>query len=261
METRQKLLVAKIGGNIIEDESALHSFLKDFSNVEDPKILIHGGGKSATKLASRLGVKTEMIDGRRITSAENLDIVVMTYAGILNKNIVSGLQKHKCNALGLTGADANLIIAERRPAQFVDYGYVGDVTSVNNKTLKGFLELGITPVFCAVTHDTNGQLFNTNADTIASEIASSMGKYYDVSLFYCFELKGVLENIEDKDSVIEHIDLEKYSELRDAEVIADGMLPKLKNCFDALQKDVSKVHIANADFIKDSTIKHTTLSL
>ncbi|WP_378172298.1 acetylglutamate kinase [Aquimarina sp. SS2-1] len=261
MKTKQKLLVAKIGGNIIEDKNALDSFLNDFAKVKGHKILIHGGGKSATKLASRLGVKTEMIDGRRITSAENLEIVVMTYAGLLNKTIVAGLQKNSCNALGLTGADANLIRADKRPAQFVDYGFVGDVTSVNSKILTGFLELGITPVFCAVTHDMNGQLFNTNADTIASEIASAMGVHYDVSLFYCFELKGVLENIEDKDSVIEHINLEKYTELRDAEVIADGMLPKLKNCFDALQKDVSKVHIANADFIKDNTIKHTTLSL
>ncbi|WP_299246512.1 acetylglutamate kinase [uncultured Aquimarina sp.] len=261
MEQKQKLLVAKIGGNIIEDKDALDSFLNDFAKVKGHKILIHGGGKSATKLASKLGVKTEMIDGRRITSSENLDIVVMTYAGLLNKTIVSGLQKYQCNSLGLTGADANVIVADKRPAQFVDYGYVGDVTNVNSKTIKGFLELGITPVFCAVTHDANGQLFNTNADTIASEIASAMGVSYDVSLFYCFELKGVLENIEDKDSVIEHIDLEKYTKLRDAEAISDGMLPKLKNCFDALHKNVSKVHIANADFIKDNTIKHTILSL
>lgn len=258
---KQKLLVAKIGGNIIEDKHALDSFLEDFSKIEDPKILIHGGGKSATKLASKLGVKTEMIDGRRITSADNLDIVIMTYAGLLNKTIVSGLQKYNCNALGLTGADANVIVADKRPPQFVDYGYVGDVKNVNGKIIKGFLELGITPVFCAVTHDKNGQLFNTNADTIASEVASAMGAHFDVSLFYCFELKGVLENIDDKESVIEYIDLEKYTELRDSEAISDGMLPKLKNCFDALQKDVCKVHIANANFIKDNTIKHTTLSL
>ncbi|MBQ4820995.1 acetylglutamate kinase [Aquimarina sp. MMG016] len=258
---QEKLLVAKIGGNIIEDEKALSSFLEDFSKIEGPKVLVHGGGKSATNLASKLGVKTEMIDGRRITSAKNLDIVVKTYAGLLNKKIVAGLQRNNCNALGLTGADANVIQAEKRPVQFIDYGYVGDVTKVNSEMIKGFIELGITPIFCAVTHDGNGQLFNTNADTIASEIASAMGSFYDVSLFYCFELKGVLENIEDKDSVIEHIDLEKYSALRDAEVIADGMLPKLQNCFDALQKNVSKVHIANAEFIKDNNVKHTTLSL
>ena len=258
---KQQLLVAKIGGNIIEDDIALDSFLEDFAMYDGLKILVHGGGKSATKLASRLGVKTEMIDGRRITSAENLDIVVMTYAGLLNKTIVSGLQKYNCNVLGLTGADANVIHADKRPVQFVDYGYVGDVTKVNGTTIKGFLELGITPVFCAVTHDGNGQLFNTNADTIASEIASAMGNDFEVSLFYCFELQGVLEDIRDKNSVIEHINSEKYTTLIEAGVIADGMLPKLKNCFDALHKNVSKVHIANANFIKNESCMHTTLSL
>ncbi|WP_106791262.1 acetylglutamate kinase [Aquimarina sp. Aq78] len=258
---KKRLLVAKIGGNIIEDPEALTSFLEGFSKIEGPKILVHGGGKSATRLAAQLGVKTEMIDGRRITSAENLDIVVMTYAGLLNKTIVAGLQHHHCNALGLTGADANVIIAKKRPVQFVDYGYVGDVVKVNSNIIKTFLNQEITPVFCAVTHNSHGQLFNTNADTIASEIASEMSADYEVSLFYCFELKGVLENIEDKDSVIEHINLEKYTELRDAQIITEGMLPKLQNCFDALQKKVSKVHIANADFIKDNKTKHTTLSL
>ncbi|WP_109299117.1 acetylglutamate kinase [Aquimarina sp. AU474] len=258
---KPKLLVAKIGGNIIENQEALDSFLQDFSKISEPKILVHGGGKSATHMANKLGVKTEMIDGRRITSAQNLDIVIMTYAGLLNKTIVSGLQKNNCNALGLTGSDANIIEAEKRPVQFIDYGYVGDITKVNDEVIKGFLELGITPIFCAVTHDGNGQLLNTNADTIASEIASAMSSNYEVSLFYCFELKGVLENINDKDSVIEHIDLEKYSKLRDKDIIADGMLPKLQNCFNALHKNVNKVHIANADFIKDHTIKHTTLSL
>ncbi len=258
---KQKLIVAKIGGTIIEDQIALDSFLKDFSKVEGAKILVHGGGKSATHLASKLNIKTEMIDGRRITSAEDLDIVVMTYAGLLNKAIVSGLQKNNCNALGLTGADANVILAEKRAPKFIDYGFVGDVIKVNNKVINSFLELGITPVFCAVTHDGEGQLFNTNADTIASEIASAMSNYFDVSLFYCFELKGVLGDIKDKESVIEHINLEKYSKLRDTQAIADGMLPKLQNCFDALQKNVSKVHIANAEFLRDNTIKHTTLSL
>lgn len=257
----EKLLVAKIGGNIIEDPIALNTFLKDFAAIKDPKILIHGGGKSATQMASKLGVKTEMIDGRRITSAKNLEIVVQTYAGLINKTVVAGLQKYKCNALGLTGADANVIRANKRPAQFIDYGYVGDVTQVNAEMINGFIKLGITPVFCAVTHDADGQLLNTNADTIASEIASAMGAFYEVSLFYCFELKGVLENIDDKESVIEHIDLEKYSALRDANIISDGMLPKLQNCFDALQNKVNKVHIANAEFIRNEQIKHTTLSL
>ncbi len=261
MEKKEKLLVAKIGGNIIEDENALNSFLKDFSKVKGLKILVHGGGKAATHLADKLGVKTEMIDGRRITSAKNLDVVVMTYAGLLNKNIVAGLQKYNCNALGLTGADGNVIVAKKRPIQFIDYGYVGDVVEVNYKMIQTFLDHKVIPVFCAVTHDTNGQLLNTNADTIASEIASALGVIYDVSLFYCFELKGVLQDINDKESVIEHIDLDTYVKLRDAEVIADGMLPKLQNCFDALHKNVNQVHIANAEFIKDKTTKHTILSL
>lgn len=255
------LLVAKIGGNVIEDTEALSSFLEDFSKIEMPKILIHGGGKSATKLSSVLGIKTEMIDGRRITSAESLEVVVMTYAGQINKKIVAGLQKNKVNALGLTGADGNVILAEKRPVQFVDYGYVGDVTEVNAEVIKGFLDLGITPVFCAVTHDGNGQLLNTNADTVASKIASAMSSLYQVSLFYCFELKGVLRDIKDKNSVIEHINLVSYTQLREEGVIADGMLPKLQNCFDALENKVAKVHIANADLLKNNKIKHTILSL
>ncbi|WP_108868523.1 acetylglutamate kinase [Aquimarina aquimarini] len=258
---KETLFVAKIGGNIIGDKKALTSFLEGFSKIEGPKILVHGGGKYATQLANKLEVKTEMIDGRRITSAENLDIVVMTYAGLLNKTIVSELQSSDCNALGLTGADANSILAKKRPVNFIDYGYVGDVVKVNDSSIKMFLNQGITPVYCAVTHDGKGQLLNTNADTIASEIASAMSKEYEVSLFYCFELQGVLENIDDKNSVIEHINLKKYTELINANIISEGMLPKLQNCFDALQKQVSKVHIANADFINDSRTKHTTLSL
>ncbi|MFC5044892.1 acetylglutamate kinase [Aquimarina hainanensis] len=257
----EKILVAKIGGNVIEDEKVLASFLQDFSKVKGPKILVHGGGKMATKLADKLGVKTEMIDGRRITSSENLDIVLMTYAGVLNKKIVAALQKNNCNALGLTGADGNVIQAQKRPPQFVDYGYVGDIVKVDGVIIKNWLEQNIVPVFCAVTHDTSGQLLNTNADTIASEIAAAMSPFYEVSLFYCFELQGVLEDIEDKSSIIEYIDQLKYKELQDQNVISAGMLPKLKNCFDALKKNVNEVHIANADFVKDNSIKHTTLCL
>ncbi len=256
-----KLLVAKIGGNIVSNPEVLNEFLEDFAAYEGPKILVHGGGKSATQLADKLGVKTEMIDGRRITSAASLDIVVMTYAGLLNKTIVAGLQKQDCNALGLTGADANVIVAEKRPVKFVDYGFVGDVVTVNGETIHNFIANGITPVFCALTHDQNGQMLNTNADTIASQIAIAMSDFYEVSLYYCFELKGVLKDINDKDSVIEHITLDYYQELRDQEIIADGMLPKLHNCFDALQKKVTSVHIANSDYIKNTNTKHTRLSL
>lgn len=261
MGKMEKLLVVKIGGDIIENQHSLVSFLADFSKIKEPKILIHGGGKSATQLANQLGVDTEMVDGRRVTSAENLDIVVMTYAGLLNKKIVAGLQKHGGNALGLTGADANTILAKKRAVQFIDYGYVGDIIKVNTTTIKGFLDLGIVPVFCAVTHDANGQLLNTNADTIASEIASAMSEKYEVSLLYCFEFKGVLQDVNDENSVIEHINLDKYEALREAEIIKEGMLPKLQNCFMALQNNVSRVHIANTEFLKDENTKCTTLTL
>lgn len=258
---KEKITVAKIGGNIVGDPKALASFLVNFAQVIGPKVLVHGGGKSATELAGKLGVKTEMIDGRRITSAANLEIVVMTYAGLLNKKVVAQLQSNGCNALGLTGADANCIEADKRPVKFVDYGFVGDVKKVNGTLISSFLKTGITPVFCALTHDGKGSLLNTNADTIAAQIAIAMSPFYDVSLFYCFELKGVLKDIEDKNSVIEHINLKTYNTLRDQGVIADGMLPKLQNCFDALNKKVAAVHIANADFITNPKTLHTTLTL
>ncbi len=259
--TKQKLLIAKIGGNIVGDTEVLATFLADFSRIEGPKILIHGGGKSATQLATTMGVETQMVNGRRITSAASLDIVVMTYAGLLNKTIVAKLQKNNCNALGLTGADGNVIVAKKRPVSKIDYGFVGDVTKVNATIISSLITQGITPVFCAVTHDANGQLLNTNADTIASEVAIAMSEDYEVSLFYCFELKGVLKDINDKDSVVEDINTATYAQLKEAGIIADGMLPKLENCFNALQRNVSTVHIANADFIKDNQTKHTTLRL
>ncbi len=258
---KQQLFIVKIGGNIIRDEQKLTQFLKDFSKISEPKIIIHGGGKSATELASKLGVKTEMIDGRRITSLESLKVVIMTYAGLLNKTIVTGLQKYKCDAIGLSGADGNIIVSQKRTINTIDYGYVGDIVTVNEKKIQRLLELGLTPVFCGITHDTEGQLFNSNADTIASEIAIAMSKNYKVSLCYCFELKGVLENIHDKNSVIENMNLEKYTALKKAKVISDGMLPKLQNCFNALQKNVYKVRITSVEFISDATIQHTTLSL
>ena len=258
----EKLLVAKIGGNIVDNEDALQSFLKDFAAIDQPKILVHGGGKIATRIAEKLGVKTQMINGRRITSKENLDIVVQLYAGLINKNIVAALQATEyCNAIGFTGADANLITAVKRPVKDIDYGYVGDVTEVNQDRIHQFLANGLTPVFCAITHNGNGQLFNTNADTIASQIAVALSSYYEVSLYYCFELKGVLTDIKDKDSVIEKIDSKKYLELKEQGIIADGMLPKMKNCFDALQIGVAEVHIANAEFVNNQDVVHTTLTL
>ncbi|WP_010523484.1 acetylglutamate kinase [Aquimarina agarivorans] len=258
----EKLLVAKIGGNIVDNEVALEHFLKEFAAIDQPKILIHGGGKIATRIAEKLGVKTQMINGRRITSRENLDIVVQLYAGLINKNIVAALQAtENCNAIGFTGADANLIKAIKRPVKDIDYGFVGDVTEVNEDRIHQFLANGLTPVFCAITHDQNGQLFNTNADTIASKIAVALSAYYEVSLYYCFELKGVLKDINDKDSVIEKINTATYNELKLKGIIADGMLPKMENCFDALQKGVAQVHIANATFVTNQNVVHTTLTM
>ena len=257
----EKLLIAKIGGNIVDNEETLTSFLKNFAAIDQPKILVHGGGKIATRVAEKLGVETKMINGRRITSKENLDVVVQLYAGLINKNIVALLQAHNCNALGFTGADANVIKAVKRPVKKIDFGFVGDVTEVNEDRIHQFIANGLTPVFCAITHDENGQLFNTNADTIASQLAIALSNYYEVSLYYCFELKGVLTDINDKNSVIEHINSSAYAELKEKGIIADGMLPKMENCFDALKKNVAEVHIANADFVNDQQTLHTILTL
>lgn len=258
---KQKLKVVKIGGNIIEDIDALKSFLADFAKLKGPKILVHGGGKSATRLAHKMGLQPKLIDGRRITDADNLEIIVMTYAGSINKKIVAKLQQNECDALGFTGADASIVVANKRPVKTIDYGFVGDVTKVNHDRLKLFLQNGITPVLCAITHDNNGQLLNTNADTIASEVASAMSGSFEVELLYIFEKKGVLKSIENEDDVIRHITQESYSQLLKDGIINDGMLPKMKNCFDALHKKVSTVFIGNATLISDNKDIHTTLSL
>ncbi|MGV8944844.1 MAG: acetylglutamate kinase [Lutibacter sp.] len=258
---KQPLHIVKIGGNIIEDSLLLKSFLKDFSAIEEPKILVHGGGKSATKLANKLNLTPEMIEGRRITDQPNLEIAVMIYAGLTNKTIVAQLQANSSNAAGFTGADANLILSEKRPVKEIDFGFVGDVVCVNAKEIKMFIESGIVPVFCAITHDKNGQLLNTNADTIASEIAIAMANFYEVTLNYVFELKGVLSSITDENSVIQHINLEKYEQLVGEGIISEGMIPKLHNCFNALKKGVSKVKIGDTKMIGNITNSHTTLSL
>jgi len=258
---KSKLKIIKIGGNIIENEGQLNTFLKNFAAIEGLKILVHGGGKSATILADKLGIESKIIEGRRVTNQSTLDVVVMVYAGLINKNIVTKLQTHKCNAIGFTGADANLILAGKRPAKYIDYGFVGDIVNVNRQTIKQFLELGIKPVFCGITHDNLGQLLNTNADTIASEIAIAMSDFYEVELNYLFELKGVLQDIKDENSVITEINTKIYEELIDKHIISEGMLPKLQNCFKALEKGVEKVKIGNASLIEATDSLHTTLSL
>ncbi len=253
------LKVIKIGGNIIDNEQALLSFLKDFSALKGPKILVHGGGKLATKLATQMNVPAHMAEGRRITDAATLDIITMVYAGKINKNIVARLQAQNCNAIGFSGADGNTIVSDKRPVKDIDYGFVGDVKKVNTKTLELLLKNNITPVFCAITHDKNGQLLNTNADTIASELAIGFGSIYSTELFYCFEKNGVLEDVNNDDSVIENINKQTYQDLIAKGIIADGMLPKLNNCFHAIEHQISKVCIGKTDMLFNTHVKHTTI--
>ncbi len=256
----QTLKVIKIGGNIIDNEEALNSFLKDFARIKSPKILVHGGGKLATKLANQMQVEVKMTEGRRITDKETLDIITMVYAGKINKDIVAKLQANRCNAIGFSGADGNAIISIKRPVKTIDYGFVGDVVKVNTETLEVLLKNNVIPVFCAITHDENGQLLNTNADTIASELAIGFANLYKTELYYCFEKNGVLKDVNDDNSVIQHIDSKNYQDLIDQNIIADGMLPKLNNCFHAIHKNVQKVCIGKPDMLFDKNTKFTTIT-
>ena len=243
----EKVFVIKIGGNIIDDEKKLASFLKDFASIDGKKILVHGGGKLATKLASQLGVEQQIIDGRRITDAETLKIVTMVYAGYINKNIVAKLQSHHCNAIGLSGADGNVIQSHKRMHPTIDYGFVGDIDSVNSSFLKNLLEQNISIVIAPITVDMNGQLLNTNADTIAQEIAKALGSFYDVELIYSFEKSGVLLDVKDETSLIKKINPSAYKKLKEEKKIFEGMIPKLDNAFAALQSGVRKVIIGKAE--------------
>ena len=255
------LHIVKIGGNVINDSDQLRSFLANFAQLEGFKILVHGGGKKATALANKLGLAPKMVNGRRITDKDNLEVVTMVYAGLINKNIVAQLQMNNCNAIGLSGADGNTIEAHKRIIKDVDYGFAGDIDAVNHSTVKLLLENKITPVFCAITHDKKGQLLNTNADTIASEVASNLSKDYQTILIYCFEKDGVLKDVYDDNSVIENIDLKKYEELKRDHIISDGMLPKLENCFSALQHGVSKIIIGNPSIVANKDQRSTSLTL
>ena len=241
------VIVIKIGGNIIDDETKLSSFLKLFAGVKGKKVLVHGGGKLATKLAADLGVEQQMVDGRRITDAETLKIVTMVYAGYINKNIVAQLQAHGCNSIGLSGADGNLITAHKRKHANIDFGFVGDVDHVNTALLQNLLDNNMTVVAAPITQDGNGQLLNTNADTIAQEIAKALGKLYEVKLIYSFEKNGVLLDVENEDSVIPVINPAYYEELKEKQLIFAGMLPKLDNAFSALQNGVKQVIIGKAE--------------
>lgn len=242
-----KLYVIKIGGNIIDDEAKLTSFLKDFTSIEEKKILVHGGGKLATRLAEKLGIEQQLVDGRRITDAETLKIVTMVYAGFVNKNIVAILQGNNCNAIGLCGADGDVILAHKRQHPVLDYGFVGDVDAINADLISSLLEKNIAVVFAPITHDQQGQLLNTNADTIAQEIAKGMSELYDVQLIYSFEKSGVLLDANDDTTVIPEIKPSYYQQLKSKNKIFAGMIPKLDNAFAALKSGVGKVIIGKAE--------------
>lgn len=258
---KEQLSIVKIGGNIINNVNALTSFLEDFAKLKGPKILVHGGGKKATELANIVGLEPKMVNGRRITDAANLEIVTMVYAGLINKNITAQLQKNSCNAIGLSGADANCILAHKRIVKEIDYGFAGDIDKVNVSTIQLFLENEIVPVFCAITHDKNGQLLNTNADTIASDLAIAMSRYYETHIYYCFEKNGVLKSVDDEESVIDYMDAGTYDVLKIQDTFADGMIPKLENSYFALSEGVSRVFIGNPTIIVNKNQKFTTLFL
>lgn len=257
---RGGLTLIKVGGKIVENPETLKQLLADFSSIEGYKVLVHGGGRSATALAEQLGIETQMVNGRRITDRNMLQVVTMVYGGLVNKNIVIGLQALDVNALGLTGADLNYMRSEKRPPAEVDYGYVGDVKEVNGEILADLIRKGITPVLAPLTHDKKGNLLNTNADTIAGEAAKALAKYFDVTLVFCFEKKGVLTDENDDNSVIEHINPESFEKLVAKGVISGGMIPKLENSFDALKAGVKEVVITRADLIKEKK-SGTTIKL
>ena len=245
---REKLTVIKVGGKIVEEEATLCKLLDDFAAIEGYKVLVHGGGRSATKIAALLGIESKMVNGRRITDAETLKVVTMVYGGLVNKNIVAGLQARGVNALGLTGADMDVIRSAKRPVKDVDYGFVGDVKQVNGAFLSELIHKGVVPVMAPLTHDGEGHMLNTNADTIAGETAKALSGQFDVTLVYCFEKKGVLRDENDDDSVISRITPEEFKQYV-AEVIQGGMIPKLENSFEALNAGVTEVVITLASAI------------
>jgi acetylglutamate kinase len=244
-----KLFVIKIGGNVIDNDESLKKFLSSFALADGKKMLIHGGGKIATKIGDQLGIESKYINGRRITDESTIDVVTMVYGGLVNKKIVAQLQAFNCNAIGLTGADANIIPALKRPVKEIDYGFAGDVKtdSINSTILDVLLQQNITPVIAPLTHDGKGQILNTNADTIASSLAIALSKYYDVRLIYCFEKQGILTDVNDENSVVNLITKEKYQELLEEKKLFDGILPKIDNAFSAIDNGVCEVLIGHAN--------------
>lgn len=253
IQEKQKVFIIKVGGKIVEDPEKLKRLLNDFATVPGKKLLVHGGGRSATRIASQLGIESKMVNGRRITDAGMLNVVTMVYGGLVNKTIVAGLQAKEINALGLTGADLNVILSDKRPVKDVDYGFVGDIKQVNDRALAHLLEQDIVPVLAPLTHDGHGQIFNTNADTIAGETAKALAGLFDVTLIYCFEKKGVLLDESNDESVIPHLTEALFREYVKKGIIQGGMIPKLENSFSAIHSGVSKVIITSASTFKDGS--------
>ena len=249
----EKLTLVKVGGKIVEEADTLKQLLEDFAQIEGHKVLVHGGGRSATKVAAELGIESQMVDGRRITDAGMLKVVTMVYGGLVNKNIVAGLQALGVNALGLTGADMNLMRSEKRPVKEVDYGFVGDVKEVNAGLLADLIRRGVVPVLAPLTHDRKGNLLNTNADTIAGEAAKALAAHFDVTLMFCFEKKGVLRDEKDDESVIPTLDRGMFQQYVEEGIIQGGMIPKLENAFQAIDAGVKEVVITRASDIHKQT--------
>lgn len=260
MET---LRIIKIGGNVIDDEQLLADVIKNFAALSGPKILVHGGGKLATQLANTLGIKQTITEGRRVTDAETLKITVMVYCGYINKTIVAGLQAQHCMAMGFCGADGNLIKSKKRPPAEIDFGFVGDIdkSGVNATQFLKLLQQGIVPVMSPITHDGNGNLLNTNADTLVTEIALALNAHYNVTLNYCFEKNGVLTDVTDDESYLPDLDKQQYAEMKAQGKISQGMIPKLDNAFRAVENGVKQVTICHAKAIKntDGTVAGTQL--
>lgn len=247
--------VVKIGGNVIDSEEALSSFVSDFASIEGPKVLVHGGGKLATRLAERLDIPTTMIDGRRVTDSDTLDVVTMVYAGLVNKRIVAMLQSLGCNAIGLSGADGGAVRATRRAANPIDFGFVGDISveGVDAAFIRNLTEQGIVPVFCSIMHDGKGQLLNCNADSVASAVAVGLATECDTELLFCFEKRGVMRDVDDDTSVIANINRESYKTLLAEGVVNKGMIPKIDGAFRALECGVKVVTIKHSAELADSS--------
>ncbi len=251
-----KLTLIKVGGGVVEEPESLHELLSLFSQIPGNKVLVHGGGRSATRMAAQLGIETQMVNGRRITDLEMLKVVTMVYGGLVNKNVVAGLQALGVNALGLTGADMNVMLSEKRPVKDVDYGYVGDVKQVQGNSLAALIERGIVPVLAPLTHDGKGHILNTNADTIAGEAAKALARYFDVTLVFCFEKNGVLRDPDDNNSVIPQMNEADFRNYVAQGVVQGGMIPKLENAFQAIAAGVKEVVITKASHLGQNAGTH-----